>query len=295
MPVHIQYEAPPECPNIDEFLRFVQRRSRSIRAARPNEVGPLLRVRLQQGPDGAVGELSLDGSDDRQARFVRAHSCVDVAETLAFTTALGLDPYADEPPATPVMDAPPSQPPPRPAPSAPRPTAWRVSGSMSALQANLIDTRLAWGGKLGVGVELDRPDAFRPSVHVNVVYARDDVFGEPQTLTIRWMAAQVWLCPLRAELDTSFSFGFCAQFDVGRLEATALALDDARSAKRNWFAAGGVMRLGVRLRGSLSLEAALGATAPLVKRRFTAYEPAREIGGTPALTLTTALGLVHTF
>ncbi len=299
--VQIEYEAPDDCPTIDDFMSAVQRRSLRIRRAMPGESAPILRVRLQQTSQHASGELSLQGTDDRQSRYVRADTCADVAETLALTTALGLDPTAElaPPPSPPPEPEPrPSLPPPPPELPEPRPVQqpeWQATVMLNALQANVLDSRLAWGAAAGLGIEYHQAGSFKPGGSVSVAYARNDLLDTPENLQMEWATLRAQLCPWRFEIGTRFSVGLCGQVDAGLLWATGLGFEETVSIRRPLVALGAALNPGVRFESGFGIQASLSATSALVRREFTAGNPVQAIGQTASVTFATSIGISHTF
>jgi hypothetical protein len=96
--IRIEYRAEESCPNAARFSDEVLRRARNARLAIGNEASRTFFVTIQRKGTNFAGTLVIrDERRDTMARRVTAADCNDVAKTLAFSTALAIDPNAPDP------------------------------------------------------------------------------------------------------------------------------------------------------------------------------------------------------
>src|SRR5215831_19911546 len=92
-PVPIDFEAPVGCSSADAFYAAVAARLDRAHLVRAAQAGMRLGIRLTRSPARVHGELRLsDGRGGAETRKVDGTTCDEVADVLALTTALALDP-----------------------------------------------------------------------------------------------------------------------------------------------------------------------------------------------------------
>jgi len=118
-PIRVEYRAPAAagCPSATQFSAQVFARTRSARAAAPEEAARTFIVELQRHGTRVTGSLVIQEKDGAtMARRVNGSRCRDVATVLALATALAIDPRAELAPAE-TLDEP--EPPPEAAETPP--------------------------------------------------------------------------------------------------------------------------------------------------------------------------------
>lgn len=101
-PIRVEYRAPAGagCPSATQFSAQVFARTRSARAAAPQETARTFIVELQRHGTRVTGSLVIQEKDGATtARRVNGSRCRDVATVLALATALAIDPRAELAPA----------------------------------------------------------------------------------------------------------------------------------------------------------------------------------------------------
>jgi hypothetical protein len=139
---------------------------------------------------------------------------------------------------------------------------------------------------------LDGDGVFRPSLGLAVSYVRNDVWQSPRSVKASLAAAGGSLCPLRWTASV-VAFQPCALVVAGWLSASGYQLTHTSTVGRLWLSAGAALRMAVLLGQALSLEAELGFTAPLLKRRFYATVPSDVVAETPSLSPLVGVALTY--
>lgn len=171
--VRFAYEAPAACPDAEGFVEEVRARTTRFRIVQSGSGLRSFEVRIAVETNGITGTVRVvDGTGVVSARTVEGAQCEDVAKTLAFVTAISIDPKAlpghDAPPATTTSTPPPgpenetevpappssaSLAPPASTPGPlPRPTiATAAPQEAVALQAAPSPAAQTWHATVGVG------------------------------------------------------------------------------------------------------------------------------------------------
>jgi hypothetical protein len=95
-PIRLDYRAPASsCPSAVSFTADVLRRTPAARAAAPGEDARTFVIVIESRAAGFAGSLTVrEGAGVTVARRVLANRCSEVAEALALSTALAVDPSA---------------------------------------------------------------------------------------------------------------------------------------------------------------------------------------------------------
>jgi hypothetical protein len=275
-PVRIEYRAPAGCPNTRAFTWMVGERVSRPRAARPGEVARLFVVEVETTDEGAVGHLTIREPDGSEAsRSLRASDCAELADALALIVALAVDPRASTGP----LSEPPSagdQPPPPAAEPTPKPAAAssdRPSVGFESAAELIVASGMAPGSllgvKLSVGLVGGEDRATAPAARLAVMHAPQRSFSVAgATMSVRWWAAGLELCPLALPLGEGLTTRPCGQLEWGRLWAVGSNTVGGREARGRWFASGALAKLVWAPSGQLLVEADLAAVAPLAADRY---------------------------
>ncbi|HEU4581576.1 MAG TPA: hypothetical protein VFS67_25130 [Polyangiaceae bacterium] len=218
--------------------------------------------------------------------------CEQVAEALALTLDLALDPRAPEPSAAPPAAAAPAPPPlaesgstTRAHTSAPT-SAWQL-GAQGLLETG-VAPQPAFGG--AASAALDDPDGLVRQLRASLFVVHGRGQARDRELTVTLFGARLEACPLAWELP-GVAFYPCAGVDLGALQAAGA--DALGTSDTGFWAAALAQGRGVfQLGSSLALEAQIGGILPLVK-----YEMGSAQGGeawfrTRSLGLQAGLGVV---
>lgn len=295
----VWYRAGEGCPEGTSFIERLERRGVAAGLAGPGDridfivtlghretqsIGTLERQTLQ----GTVAMRQVDGTD-----------CHALADILALTLALAVEPAAkaSEPIQQPEA-APSPEPVPAPAPPPaletkapsetttaravpPRPEPARFALGVEGAAWNLIAS--AWLVSGGVVGEWRPALAWRPSLRAGLRGGAAVGGDRPADF---WLAASRWeACPV-ALGDGAFELRPCAAADLGALGASAAGEGDAAF----WAALAAHLRLGSTLSPGVRVELQGGAVAPLTSYEVTAGEPARTLEKTKVVGLAFGAG-----
>jgi hypothetical protein len=262
------------------------------------------------------GELRVGDARENDTRMIEGASCDEVVEVLSLTAALALHvvprPPLPPPPPAPVRPVPappapapvaapappPPPPPPPPAPPVvvetppPRPRSVRFELGVSAVAAVVVRPYLNTGGALTARVAHEVPGGIGVNGSLALLYASNDLLRSPDELGVRWTAIAATGCPGIGR-SGAIRVQPCAQMIGGWLSAEELAVTNPETAHRSWWSVGATLRADAALGAGFRLEAELGLTVPLVKRRFVTTTPERTVGETPAVSPLFGFGLVR--
>jgi hypothetical protein len=100
--IRIDYRAEASCPGADQFVADVLRRAPRARIASAGESARTFVIAISRTDTGFEGSLSVQGeSSSTAARTVTGARCAEVAEVLALSTAIAVDPSAASEPRPP--------------------------------------------------------------------------------------------------------------------------------------------------------------------------------------------------
>ncbi|WP_437323533.1 hypothetical protein [Sorangium sp. So ce381] len=297
IPIRIDFDAPADCATADQFYQGIRARSDRVRLAADGENGWGVRVRLSRGGAGVHGELRVvHAGGETDTRIVDATSCDVVVQALSLTASLALDEVAEvtaplSPPAPP--PAVPPEPPVAPQEAPPLPLRFTLGAH--ALVTQVVAPHVSLGGALGVRVTPHLEGPLSPSFGLSLMYARNDLLSGGDSALIQWAAAALSACPLRWQLVRIVTAEPCVVAAGGWLAAAGRGVSNPESAVRSWWSAGGLVRAAALLGEDTALELEVGASVPLVHRRFTLGWSAETVGETPAISPLVGVGIVHNF
>jgi hypothetical protein len=295
--VHIRYDAPPVCPDIESFVKEVRARTSRFQLTDDSVEVRTFRIAITATQARFAGQMRVvDREGKVTLRSVEGTSCDEVVTTLAFVVALSLDPSAlssmppeaeeDEPavpapivpaPAPPESATPPTTPPtassPRAANKEPaaRPLAqWRALAGVAASVDALGAPGLVVGEAAFLGAVLDRHAVLSPVVRLGVARAETGALAAGAGhASFTWTVARLDLCPLRWPAEGLLAVRPCVRGDAGSLAAsTSSSVHDAQSPARPWGALGGFAALEWAPLKPLTVEVEASLSCPLVRETF---------------------------
>jgi hypothetical protein len=276
-PVKLSYAAASGCADERGFFEQVAARTQRVRLADASEPATALLVSIREVPGGLAGKLELRGDEGTTAaREVKAASCDQVVAALAIMAALAIDPDASTEPLPKPRAAPPPSPPrpvvrPPPEPIALEPapalrSRWKVGVSLAVLSGVFSDPVLA----VRPFVELAREGQSRSGYTLRLSAARfqSKVVRSEGTGEFALNSARLEACPLHLRTWEPVWVSACPLLDAGWLEARGADVTPRQSLTRGWLAAGGTLRIQLRLLEILALEASGELFFPFVRDRF---------------------------
>jgi hypothetical protein len=304
VPVRVDYEARPGCPDADAFTREVLARAPRARLAAPPERARALVVRIHGAEHTLEGSLvvrDVDGTTTA-ARSVHAHSCEELATALAVITAVVIDPVTaklgaidagadDAAAAAPDAALPPlddgaapldaaallvaPEAPEAPDASAPSPPPepahdWSLAaGAGAGVVSGAAPSLLV---SVPLFVELSRAPAgiFEPAARLRferTVIGGGDATGEEGGGMFGLTTGALDLCPV-ALRSRRVRIQPCLRTEAGGLFARGSRVEAPRSEVRPWLAFGPVARLKLDLAGPVFAELEGALRALVVRDRF---------------------------
>lgn len=137
-------------------------------------------------------------------------------------------------------------------------------------------------------------DGPRPSLGAGLLYVPNNLVQQSGAVVAHWTAIEVSACPGWG-FQRVVTLEACALGLAGWLTATERAVTNPRSASRSWWSVGAVARVCLALGAGFGLELEVGATVPLVKRRFITTTPEQTVAETPTISGLVGLGLAREF
>jgi hypothetical protein len=292
--VQIWYRSAPGCPDVAAFIARLAALGRPGQAASAGDrvdfvvtLGPAPASGLAQ--PGSVGRLERQTERGTVAiRELRAARCEDVAEALALSLELALQPVADNPPEQLAPSAPTVQngaeslpnvgaPMPASPPAAPEEEPSATPSSLApAPSRSHLGLRLGVQGTLATGiapsampgvavfVELGGVTA-SPSARLSLRggYRESEAPGTGTDLQVVLLAGRLEGCPW-TWVSGVFSLEPCAGLDLGVLRAESPG-PQGRSDSGVWLSGAAHGRAAWRIAPALLLEVELGALVPFVR------------------------------
>jgi hypothetical protein len=283
-PVHLDYQAPPECPTAAAFFAQVHARTLLVRLASDAEPARIVKVDVTTDASASRGRLSVgEGAETSAAREVTSRSCDEVVAALALFTALALDPTASSAPieevpapapaASPSASAPsappaPASSPPESAPQSQASADWWWGAGVSALMTTSLAPDPLFGAALVGHASAARAGTWSPALRVAFQQTLTDHVVAPQgDASFSWSAARLDLCPMRLDAG-SWSLAPCLFGDIGLLRARGSNTSSPVSWTRLFADGGGGGHIIVWLSKRLFLEAEGGVFLPWRRDRF---------------------------
>jgi hypothetical protein len=161
--------------------------------------------------------------------------------------------------------------------------------------AELVSPGLSFGWALSARLNWLQHGVLGPSLGVSLLHLRNDAFRTPSSALVRWTALAITGCPVRWNVAGVLRLEPCGIGIGGSLVATGRSVDRPSSSIRSWWSVGGAARVMVSMGQGTGVELLAGASIPLVGRDYVTHGPQRDIGGTPALSALSALGVAVQF
>lgn len=276
LPVRVDYEEHPGCPDAGAFTREVLGRVLRARPAATGERARTLVVRVRAAGSGLEASLAIREVDGTVAeRSVRGERCADLVTALAVIASVALDPVTSG-------DAPDPSPAPAPASSA----APLPADADAAAPPSVPPARSVIAGGLGVAVSGGAAPVALPGIvaFVELTSERDGIF-EPaarlrfgRTVTggatgsgpgarFSLTTGGADLCPISLR-NGMLRAAPCVRLEVGALNARGSSVEPAHSEARPWFVLGPAVRVRLDLVGPLFAEVEGALLAVVVRDRF---------------------------
>ncbi len=276
LPVRVDYEEHPGCPNAEVFTQEVLGRVARARRAASGERARLLVVRVRAAGGALEASLAIHESDGTVAeRSVRGESCADLVAALAVIASVALDPVTSD-------EASDAAPAPAPAASSAAPV-FQVD---AAPPAALPHARAVLAAGLGVTVNGGAAPVALPGLlaFVEITSERDGIFEPAARLrfgrTVIGGATESGpgarfslttggadLCPI-ALRNGMLRAASCVRLEVGALNARGSSVEPVHSEARPWFVLGPAVRVRLDLVGPLFAEVEGALLAIVVRDRF---------------------------
>ena len=306
-PIAIAYDAGPDCPTVEEFVRKVAQRAENVDVV-PSE-SPAAQVHVQLHPSGniVVGRLELRRESGAYVRELVGSSCDEAASALAFVLAQTLlpDRAADATPDAAVEPGivestrtviPPTtiaRPPP-PDARAPAVLDW-WAGAEAGLRRTPVPS---WMIKEAVFIELrlGRTAGLVPSLELAVVHSGPaSVATADWTAQVTWLAGRVAICPARIGLAPRIFVVPCIGTHVGGFWTNGTphgGRGEGRSETEPWVDGLAALRLDVHASDSLSLRLGFEAIAVVSRYDLVFDNPKTVAFPMPTMTGAASLGVV---
>jgi len=262
--VRVWYRGSAGCPDGAAFTGILQRLGREVSIAGPGDRIDFV-VNLAVAANASSGRLERQSSEGTVAiRDVVAQSCQEVAEVLALSLDLTLQPEA-EPPPEPVL----------------APERALHIGAQGTLETGLARAVLPGAAAFLHWAPAPLPWSLRLSLR-GAMAERDSA----ATIDVRLLASRAEACA--GGTVVAVSFGVCGGVDVGVVFADSPD-DRGRLDTGVWTGAVAHGRASWQLSRIVALEGQIGLLVPFVRYRFSA-RTGEELTGSAALGLQTALG-----
>jgi hypothetical protein len=230
-PIPMAYEADPDCPTAQEFVRRVRQTAEAVEFVPVESPRAEVRVQLHAAANAASGRLEVQRQSGTYVRELVGSSCHEAASALAFVLAQTLlpDGASDAPEAVGepgIVERTRTVVPPtvfeRPAP--PPAGASAELEWWAGVQAGLRSAPLpSWAMTQGAFVELrlGKTARFVPSIELGVVRSGPaSVEAADWNASVSWLAGRVAICPARIGLTPRVAVAPCVGTHVGGFWAT---------------------------------------------------------------------------
>jgi hypothetical protein len=298
--IRVSYDAPASCPSESALYDAVRARTDHVRQASLDESALDVNVRVSRTEHGFVGEVreTLNHSES-SARSVDGETCKEVVEALSLTIALSVDPNAHAPaPAPPAEKPTPAACPPAPEPpravTPPAPAGVQLQIGLSALGTEVLTSNFSVGSALSGTLLRQVAENRSASLELSLLFAATGLSSSAgdQKATLEGLSLE--LCPIRWQLG-SVELGPCALAEAGVLEATGRGVAEPDTVTRSWWSTGLDFQLSALLGHGFVLETALGASAPVTRRKFYVDVPDHVVAETPIIAPMARVGLGFRF
>lgn len=266
--VPLAFDGDPGCNDQRRFLDSFHERLDTVRLL-PDEQGALVQVTITSSGEGFEASLSIllaDGETLR--RTLRANTCEEAVDVIAFVASVALDPASRDPIKLRERKPEPDPEPEEPPPSEPKPVSPRFSLGLQGMGLLAVAPDPMIGGQLFAGLSQMAPGWWSPSARVALSSAiRNGRVTEGGTADFSLMQAGVHLCPSRAMLGI-FLVRPCVTTSGGVIRAEGRETYDARSVNRPWIASGAALLMGLDIHPHLNLIADVEAGFPWIADDF---------------------------
>jgi hypothetical protein len=274
-PIRIVYRADADCPSEASFVERVGASTGRSRRALDSEPARTFLVVVSREANASHGFLQVAGVDGRVTRRdVSGQTCDEVVATLAFITALAIDPMAgtSTPTPTAVADAStqltaasddPSSlsTPPDSSPHVVH--AWDVGLGLDGRALAGFVPATAVGGGAFVEIAGDWAGRLVPSLRVSVSAAATQAsFVDGVGARLVWWTARAEGCPARLGLGPLVTTA-CLKLDAGVLRSEGTGLPNSEKTSRPWVVPGVLARLTWPSSGNVWVEGSAGVGVPL--------------------------------
>ena len=286
--VHLEYHAPPSCPEAARYLAQVESRTGALRGS-PRRIS----VDIRQAGGRMEGVVRVDDAPERR---LHAASCFAVVEGLALVTAVMLEAStASEEPARPDR-LPDESDAPDVSDRRARSPRWLAAASFAAI-GNAAPALLL-GGAVTAEVGIGTSSPWRPAVRLTLAGATSraaELGSGAATFTL--LFARVQGCPIAVRAGIGWLVP-CVHVEAGQMTADGLArgaVVEPYTNRAGWLGLGLGAELRVPLSPRLVLEAAIDVTAPLRRRNYVFENPREVAYTTPILAVGSRVGIGLTF
>jgi hypothetical protein len=310
IPIRVNYDAPPGCPNQEAFYEAVRARTERVRKAQGNEPRVDVNVRVTRVDRRFHGEMrEVVNQGETAARSVDGETCKDVVEALSFTVALSFDPEAHAP-AAPEASPPPAKqpelpppPPPPPVTEQPPPPSAVPAASAAPLElevglsvlGTVVETAgFAAGGALSAMLLRQANASTSSAVQLSLLFAGTGLLTAPDDHSTRFAALALDACPYRHRTG-NWEIAPCALATLGFLELTGRGVAEPETVNRAWASVGIDLQLSWLLGRGVVFESAFGATVPLSRHRYYTNTPDQVVAATPVISPLVRIGLGYRF
>lgn len=266
--IHIDYTAPPGCPNAGAFERELKRRTRRSWTPAGRVSARTLTVSITSDKGLYRGRFLLeDPAGSSQSDEVPWEGCGDIVAALAVKAAIAIDgsPPSLMPavgPRFPLWDEPW---PVRPAlfvlGERPQPWSLTVGANLSAIGA--ISPFLTPAASVHIDMSRSGEGLGATTVRISILRAIEDIDVDGDIVTMQWIASRLEVCPLK-RLIPPISLSPCMAVDTGAIEWKLTP----PGAARHWVTVDLIGRTQLTLFERLVLEFQAGVVVPLTRNEF---------------------------
>jgi hypothetical protein len=300
--VRVSYDAPASCPTEAAFYEAVRARTDHVREASSDESALDVNVRVSRTERGFVGEVrEAMNHNESSARSVDGTTCKEVVEALSLTVALSVDPNAHAPTPTPVPSPQtaavavcPPVPEALPVAATPAEPPLELEIGLSALATEVLTSDFSAGGALSGTFLRKLAENRSASLELSLLFAATAASSPAAGHRAQLEGLSLAACPVRWQFG-SIELSPCALGIAGVLEATGRGVAEPETITRSWWSAGVDVQLSALLGDGFVLESGVGASVPLVKRKFYLDVPSQIVTQTPVIAPMAHVGLGFRF
>jgi hypothetical protein len=267
--IHIDYTAPPGCPNASAFERELKSRTRRAWTPAGRVSARALTVSITSDKGLYRGRFLLeDPAGSSQSDEVPWEGCDDIVAALAVKAAIAIDgsPPSLMPTVGPRFPTWKSEPwvfRPSPFVLGDRPQPWRltVGANLSAIGA--LSPFLTPAASVHIDMSKSGEGLGAMTIRISILRAIEDIDVNDDIVTMQWIASRLEVCPLK-RLIPPISVSPCMAVDTGAIEWKL----SPPGAARHWIALDLIGRAQLALFERLILEFQAGVIVPLTRNEF---------------------------